>query len=162
MSDNNSSNSKTLSLNIIGAKATIMNLENTTERDAIEAAITRLLNGTPQRSTGALSIVQLAVEADVKRWVLTHKHTDLAEQFTRRARTQGKMPAAFQELDRRAKAAEAANDRLRQENIKLQKQVNVYAQVIHELTTERIRTSREFTLHSPPRSDHLSERLDEG
>lgn len=134
-----------------------MTHENTTERHAIEAAITRLLDGTPQRSTGALSIVQLAVEADVKRWVLTHKHTDLAEQFTRLAQTQDKMPAAFQELDRRAKAAEAANNRLRQENNRLQKQVNIYAQVIHELTTERNQTSREITLHSPPRSDHLSE-----
>lgn len=134
-----------------------MTSENTTERDAIEAAITRLLDGTPQRSTGALSIVQLAVEADVKRWVLTHKHTDLAEQFARRAQTQDKMPAAFQELDRRAKTAEAANNRLRQENNRLQKQVNIYAQVIHELTTERNQTSREITLHSPPRSDHLSE-----
>ena len=120
-----------------------MTPENTTERYAIEAAMTRLLDGTPQRSTGALSIVQLAVEADVKRWVLTHKPTDLAEQFTRRARTQGKMPAAFQDLDRRAKTAEAANDRLRQENNRLQKQVNIYAQVIHELTTERNRTSQQ-------------------
>ncbi|OZF42579.1 hypothetical protein CH293_26205 [Rhodococcus sp. 14-2470-1b] len=118
-----------------------MTYENMTERHAIEAAMTRLLDGTPQRSTGALSIVQLAVEADVKRWVLTHKHTDLAEQFTRRARTQRKMPAAFQDLDRRAKTAEAANDRLRRENNRLQKQVNIYAQVIHELTTERNRTS---------------------
>ncbi|OZE18722.1 hypothetical protein CH278_00625 [Rhodococcus sp. 05-2254-5] len=120
-----------------------MTYENTTERHAIEAAITRLLDGTPQRSTGALSIVQLAVEADVKRWVLTHKHTDLAEQFTQRVRTQGKMPAAFQDLDRRAKTAEAANDRLRQENNRLRKQVNIYAQVIHELTTERNRTSQQ-------------------
>ncbi len=120
-----------------------MTPKNATERYAIEAAITRLLDGTPQRSTGALSIVQLAVEADVKRWVLTHKHTDLAEQFARRARTQEKMPSAFQSLDRRAKAAEAANDRLRQDNNRLQKQVNVYAQIIHELTTERSRTSQQ-------------------
>ena len=143
VSDNDYSDSKTLSPNTIDAKVTIMAAENATERHAIEAAITPLLDGTPLRSTGALSIVQLAVEADVKRWVLTHKHTDLAEQFTRRVRTQGKMPAAFQELDRRAKAAEAANDRLRQANNRLQKQVNIYAQVIHELTTERNRTSRE-------------------
>ena len=120
-----------------------MTPKNATERYAIEAAITRLLDGTPQRSTGALSIVQLAVEADVKRWVLTHKHTDLAEQFARRARTQEKMPSAFQSLDRRAKAAEAANDRLRQENIQLRKQLNLYAQVIHELATERNRTRQQ-------------------
>jgi len=48
------------------------------------------------------------------------------------------MPAAFQELDRRAKRAEAANDRLRQEDHRLQNQVNIYAQAIHELTTEPV------------------------
>ncbi len=59
-------------------------LENSTmvtdhddERDAITAAIQRLLDGRPTRSTGALTTQQLAAEAGVKRWVLTHKHVDL-------------------------------------------------------------------------------------
>jgi len=41
------------------------------ERDAIKAAMDRLLNGAPAASTGALSVLQLAAEAGVKRWVLT-------------------------------------------------------------------------------------------
>jgi hypothetical protein len=45
------------------------------ERAAINAAMQRLLDGTPKRSTGGLSILQLAAEAGIKRWVLTHKHT---------------------------------------------------------------------------------------
>ena len=63
------------------------------ERAAITAAMQRLLDGTPKRSTGALSVVQLAVEADVKRWVLTHKHTDLADEFRSCVEASGPIPA---------------------------------------------------------------------
>ncbi|WP_109530080.1 hypothetical protein [Nocardia aurea] len=49
-------------------------------RDII-AAINRLLAGTPRRSRGRLNISQLAVEANVKRWRLTHQHTDLKDRF---------------------------------------------------------------------------------
>ncbi|MEA2503847.1 MAG: hypothetical protein QOG36_890 [Actinomycetota bacterium] len=40
-------------------------------RAAILTAIDRLVEGTPHRSEGRLSVSQLAVEADVKRWHLT-------------------------------------------------------------------------------------------
>ena len=56
------------------------------ERAAIQAAADRLLAGTPLRSTGELTVVQLAAEASVKRWLLTHKHRDLTEQFQARAK----------------------------------------------------------------------------
>ncbi|WP_159929376.1 hypothetical protein [Rhodococcus sp. WAY2] len=58
------------------------------ERDAILAAMERLLAGTPLRSSGNLDIISLAEEAGLKRNKLTHKHTDLKERFyaERRAR----------------------------------------------------------------------------
>jgi hypothetical protein len=43
----------------------------------------RLLAHSPQRSTGRLNVTQLAVEAGVKRWLLTHQHTDLKDLFQR-------------------------------------------------------------------------------
>ncbi len=49
-----------------------MSIDRTAERDAIHAAIQRLLAGTSTRSTGALTVVQLTAEASVKRWILTH------------------------------------------------------------------------------------------
>ncbi|MGV9895155.1 hypothetical protein [Streptomyces tendae] len=49
-------------------------------RDII-AAINRLLAGTPHRSNGRLNVTQLAIEAGVKRWHLTHQHTDLKDRF---------------------------------------------------------------------------------
>ncbi len=40
--------------------------ESEPQRVAILAAADRLLTGTPDRSTGNLSVVQLAIEADIK------------------------------------------------------------------------------------------------
>jgi hypothetical protein len=48
-------------------------------RAAILAAMDRLLDGTPQQSEGRLSVSQLAAEVGVKRWHLTHQHTDLGQ-----------------------------------------------------------------------------------
>ncbi len=43
--------------------------------------MSRLLSGTPVRSDGKLTVVSLAVEAGVKRYLLTHKFTDLKDEF---------------------------------------------------------------------------------
>jgi hypothetical protein len=44
--------------------------ESEPHRVAILAAADRLLTGAPDRSTGNLSVVQLAIEADIKYWVV--------------------------------------------------------------------------------------------
>jgi hypothetical protein len=64
------------------------------ERREIEAAMNRLLNGTPLRSDGKLTIVSLAAEAGVKRHALTHKHTDLKDLFNARVKAQHSVPAS--------------------------------------------------------------------
>ena len=64
------------------------------ERREIEAAMDRLLDGTPLRSDGKLTIVSLAAEAGVKRHVLTHKHTDLKDLFNARVKAQHSVPAS--------------------------------------------------------------------
>ena len=48
--------------------------ESEPQRVAILAAADRLLTGTPDRSTGNLSVIQLAIEADIKYWVVAQKH----------------------------------------------------------------------------------------
>ncbi|MEO3772164.1 hypothetical protein [Micromonospora sp. B9E7] len=75
-----------------------MTSDNTDERNAIEAAAARLLAGTPLRSNGALTAVSLAQEANVKRHVLTHRHTDLKDLFYARVRTQGQVPDSERKL----------------------------------------------------------------
>jgi hypothetical protein len=106
------------------------------ERDAIQAATRRLLAGTPTRSTGALTLLQLAAEAGVKRWVLTHKHPTCAKP----SKSSDEPPAASRQRSRHlyGKIAdlEAANRRLRGDNTELAERVDTYAQVIRELSTE--------------------------
>jgi chromosome segregation ATPase len=59
------------------------------ERDRIRAAMNRILDGTPERSNGALTVVALAIEAGVPRNALTQRHTDLKDEFYQRIRDRG-------------------------------------------------------------------------
>jgi isopentenyl diphosphate isomerase/L-lactate dehydrogenase-like FMN-dependent dehydrogenase len=105
------------------------------ERQAISDAIERMITGTPARSTGALTVLQLANEAGVKRWVLTHKHPDLKEEFEQRRAAANGIPAAFQSVHARSVDLETANRQVREENVHLTERIEVYAQVIAELST---------------------------
>lgn len=110
-------------------------MTDTRERKEIEAAIQRLLDGTPLRSTGELTVVQLAAEAGVKRWKLTHQHIDLMRSFqaaARQAKHESPLVAPW-----RARVAdlEADNRALRQSNTELQATVQAYAEVIADLST---------------------------
>jgi peptidoglycan hydrolase CwlO-like protein len=113
-----------------------MTTHRTAERDAIQAAMQRLLAGTPTRSTGALTVVQLAAEAGVKRWVLTHKHPDLRKEFEAAQESVNGIPTAFQTIQAKVDDLQAANRRLRERNNELTERNEIYAQVIHALTTE--------------------------
>ncbi len=67
--------------------------ESEPQRVAILAAADRLLTGTPDRSTGNLSVVQLAIEADIKYWVVAQKHADLRDHFQQLGRRPDRRPA---------------------------------------------------------------------
>ena len=110
--------------------------ETDPQRVGILAAADRMLSGKPQRSSGNLSVSQLAVEAGVKYWVVAQKHTDLRDHFQRLAVA----------ARRAAAALDADNDpivKLRQRNAELtdhcqslERLVRQYAIVINELTLE--------------------------
>ncbi|MGI5243113.1 hypothetical protein [Dactylosporangium sp. CA-139066] len=117
------------------------------EREAITAAMQRLLDGTPHRSTGALTVLQLATEAGVKRWVLTHKHPDLKEEFERRRASANGVPAAYQTMAAEVTDLQQTNARLRTENNELRERIDAYAQTIYQLS-ERLRQIEEHAL--PP------------
>ncbi|MFD8612235.1 hypothetical protein [Streptomyces sp. NPDC059631] len=112
-------------------------------REAIRAAADRLLEGIPLRSTGELTVVQLAAEADVKRWLLTHKHRDLAEHFQARARALAGDPPPVVELKKRVSDLEAANARLKESDAERQELTDFYAQIINELSIELDRVTAE-------------------
>lgn len=126
------------------------------ERAAIRAAMQRLLDGTPQRSTGALSVLQLAAEAGIKRWLLTHKHTDLADEFRCRVEALGPIPSASTNLEQQARDAQEANQELRVQNRQLRAQVTAYARIIHELHTALANGT------APPRMSVVQQRDDRG
>lgn len=109
----------------------------TSERAAIQAAADRLLAGNPLRSTtGELTVVQLAIEGDVKRWVLTHKHRDLAQDFQARVRALGGDPPPVQALKQQITRLEQDNARLRAASAEAQALIKHYAHIINELDTE--------------------------
>ncbi|MGW8992585.1 hypothetical protein ACWGRF_22000 [Streptomyces zhihengii] len=104
-------------------------------RDII-AAINRLLAGTPHRSNGRLNVTQLAIEADVKRWHLTHQHTDLKDRFQAEAAHEeakrvkaGQTGDVIEELKRE-------NAELRQHCRHLESRLEVYASALNQLALE--------------------------
>ncbi|MEV6932502.1 hypothetical protein AB0M46_49530 [Dactylosporangium sp. NPDC051485] len=133
-----------------------MNAQSATaDRDAIRAAIDRLLAGTPRRSNGSLTIVALADEANVKRHLLTHRHTDLKDDFYARVRARGHVPDNERKLrDDLTKAQSritelvAENNKLQGENDALARIVNVLELENHELRTGTGRSGRLVALPS--------------
>jgi hypothetical protein len=110
--------------------------ETDAQRIALLAAADRLLTGTPRRSTGNLSVVQLAIEADVKYWVVAQRHTDLRDHFQNLARAAGNTPAAFRKTIDAHDQLKAELDRLRQHCDGVEQIVGTYATVINELALE--------------------------
>lgn len=104
-------------------------------RKKIPNAMERLLAGKPLRSTGRLSVSQLAVEAGVARWHLTHQHTDLKEMFQARVKAVGAAAAARQLSE--TEQLKANNIKLAEHCAELEEQLARYAAVINLLLLEK-------------------------
>ncbi len=75
-------------------------------RRVIRDAMDRLIAGQALHSDGKLTVKSLAEEARVKRWLLTHRHTDLQDEFRARiASTDAELPAIRGLQEEKAKAA---------------------------------------------------------
>jgi hypothetical protein len=105
-------------------------------RRAIIAAMNRLLGGTPHRSNGRLNVSQLAIEANVKRWHLTHQHPDLRDLFQAQVARQESRRATH------LRSADAIED-LRRKHADLQEhcrfleaRLQTYAAVLNMLAME--------------------------
>ena len=110
--------------------------ETDPQRKAILAAADRLLAGTARYSSGNLSVVQLAIEAQVKYWVVAQRHTDLRDHFQALVRANGRSPGATQRTDAERDQLREERDRLRQHCAGLEQLVQTYAAVINELAIE--------------------------
>ncbi|MFE3206361.1 hypothetical protein [Embleya sp. NPDC059237] len=105
-------------------------------RRAILDAMDRLLNGAPRRSQGRLSISQLAVEADLKRWHLTHQHTDLKDLFHQRVAASEAGRAAQAQTVSAHDALTARHSELQKHCAVLEGRLHVYAAAIDALARE--------------------------
>lgn len=120
-----------------------MTVPDDPQRIAIRDAAQRLLDGTPLRSSGTLTLVALAAEAGVKRWLLTHKRRDLAEEFQARTKAAGGDPPPVAEPKARIRDLTEDNARLRRKNAEQRELTNYYANVINELATALDRATTE-------------------
>ncbi|MEU6191988.1 hypothetical protein [Nocardia sp. NPDC047038] len=106
------------------------------ERDRIRAAMDRILDGTPERSNGALTVVALALEADVPRNALAQRHPDLRNEFYARAADRGATPEVEAQLRatiaKFKKTIANKNDELAQ----LRADVPALVTVVNQLTLE--------------------------
>ncbi|MFA7510402.1 MULTISPECIES: hypothetical protein [Mycolicibacterium] len=74
-------------------------------RRAIRDAMDRLIEGKALHSDGKLTVKSLAEEARVKRWLLTHRHTDLQDEFRARITKRSVEPPAIRALQEEMVAA---------------------------------------------------------
>jgi len=106
------------------------------ERDRIRAAMNRILDGTPERSNGALTVVALAIEAGVPRNALTQRHTDLKDEFYQGIRERGADNGDEARLRATiAKLRQTAANKNR-ELAQLRADVPALVRVVHQLTLE--------------------------
>ncbi|AOT58813.1 hypothetical protein [Streptomyces rubrolavendulae] len=121
------------------------------ERDRIRAAMDRILGGTPQRSNGALTIVALAMEADVPRNALTQRHLDLKYEFYEKVRARGETPDSEKRLRRQlVKAKELRAEALKEiDRLKTDNEALVGA--LHQVVME----NRQLRLQLAERPDNL-------
>lgn len=106
-------------------------------RKKIVAAMDRLMAGKPLRSTGRLNVSQLAVEAGIARWHLTHQHIDLKEMFQAHIRNEGTTPAPYRGTAAAFDDLQQAHRALQAHCTELEQKITLYANVIQLLTTER-------------------------
>ncbi|MDD4866230.1 MAG: hypothetical protein PHQ28_03625 [Mycobacterium sp.] len=107
------------------------------QRQQIRDAMDRLIAGAALHSDGKLTIKSLAEEAQVKRWVLTHRHTDLQDEFrVRIADTTGNHPPALRKLyDAHVEATEKIQE-LRVKVAELKATLRQFERVVQVLALE--------------------------
>ena len=96
----------------------------------------RLLDGQPIRSDGKLTIKSLAEEAGLKRWVLTHKHTDLQAEFRARIELVNEIPGPLKKVNDQLEAAKERISKLSAELMESRATLERYARITHVLTLE--------------------------
>lgn len=116
------------------------------ERERITAAMTRILSGCSEHSSGALTIVALAQEAGVPRNALTQRHLDLKNQFYEHVKQRG----ATADVEIRLRATITTLKKTiassRQELAQLRADVPALVRVINQLSAENLELRTELKM----------------
>ena len=75
--------------------------------------------------------------------MLTHRHTDLKDEFYARVRAQGHVPASEQELRDELKTTKQKLAEAREENRQLKASVEAFARIVNVLTAENDRLTQQ-------------------
>lgn len=107
-------------------------------RRTIRDAMDRLVDGKPLRSDGKLTVKSLAEEAGVKRWVLTHKFTDLQDEFRAMIDRVGAEPDLVRQLREKLQERDSLITGLRGEIRELKEDRAQLGRVINVLALENV------------------------
>jgi hypothetical protein len=113
-------------------------------RNDIRAAMDRLLAGTPLRSDGALTVVALAAEAGIKRHILTHRHTDLKDEFYARVRAQNRIPESEKRLRDELAVAHRRLADLNAQSRQRQHTIDALARIVNVLAAENEQLTKQL------------------
>ncbi|MFF0059855.1 hypothetical protein ACFYRI_36315 [Streptomyces microflavus] len=129
------------------------NAEDRAQVRAITDAMIRLLAGVPLHSDGQLTVKSLAAEAQLKRHILTHKHTGLKDLFYALVRSQDHRPQIAQRLTEDNERLREQLASLRKQHRELKERHATFARVIHVLEAENaeLRQSQARVVHAFPR-----------
>lgn len=114
-------------------------------RRTIRDAMDRLLTGNSLRSDGKLTIKSLATEAAVKRWVLTHQHTDLQEEFRERCDQQGATPESQIHLNEEITLMKRQIEKYKSRVSDLGEENHRLCRVVQVLTMENIQLQEQLS-----------------
>jgi hypothetical protein len=105
--------------------------------DKLRAAADRLIAGTPLHSDGKLTILSLAREAQIKRWLLTHKYPrQLKEKYQAEFQAVQHKPAPVQSAERDIETLRAELRTAREDNRRLTQLNQIYAAIINQLSED--------------------------
>ena len=118
------------------------------ERARIREAMGRILAGTPRHSTGALTIVALAQEAEVPRNALTQRHLDLKNEFYEQVKERGATPDVEIRLRTQIAKLKKTIANTEKELAQIRTDVPALVRVINQLTAEN--HELRILLEAPP------------
>ncbi|GAA2524192.1 hypothetical protein [Streptomyces longisporus] len=119
------------------------------ERDRIRAAMDRILSGHPKRSNGALTVVALAIEADVPRNALTQRHLDLKNEFYTKVKERGQPTDAETRLRKQVVRLKELREKDKAELERLRADVEGLVRIVNELTLENLQLRERLSNPDP-------------